>query len=55
MNRSAWAIYRAPAALAVAVSVGLMSALVADGPWDMLSWLLLGAAVAAALFYSLRR
>ena len=55
MSRSAWSIYRSPAGIAAAVSGGLISALVADGVWDWLSWLLLGAAVAAALFFSFRR
>jgi hypothetical protein len=54
-SRTLGAIYRVPALLAVASLVGLVAALVGDGPWDLLSWLGLGAAVAAGAWPALRR
>lgn len=47
-------IYRIPASIAVASLVGLVSALVGDGPWDALSWLTLGGAAAIGTWYALR-
>jgi hypothetical protein len=47
-------IFAAPAALAAATLVGLIAALVADGPGDVLSWITLGAAVAVCVYYALR-
>lgn len=38
---SLWGIFRLPLAIGLASAVGLVSALVGDGPWDVLSWLLL--------------
>jgi hypothetical protein len=38
-------IWGAPVALGVVSLVGLLSALLADGPWDALSWLALAAPV----------
>ena len=43
-----------PLILAVASLVGLISALVGDGLWDVLSWLTLGAVVAVIGRYWLR-
>lgn len=45
------AIWRAPILLALASAVGLVSALVADGIWDALSWLGLGIPVAVITWY----
>jgi len=42
---NAWRIFRWPLAIGVASIVGLVAALVGDGPLDVLSWLLLGGAV----------
>ncbi|MGE0036423.1 MAG: hypothetical protein AB7S93_12370 [Xanthobacteraceae bacterium] len=45
-----------PALLAVATAIGLVSALVGDGIWDLVSWMLLGVPVAFAIwFMKLRR
>jgi hypothetical protein len=38
-------VFRAPALVAVASTVGLVSALVGDGLWDAVSWLGLGVAL----------
>jgi hypothetical protein len=46
-------VWPIPIALALASGVGLISALVGDGPWDALSWLCLAAPL-AAIFWSLR-
>lgn len=42
MKRNLWRVFRWPLALAVLSLVGLVSALVGDGPWDALSWFALG-------------
>ncbi|MEG7360440.1 hypothetical protein [Pseudomonas citronellolis] len=42
MKRNLWRVFRWPLALAVLSLVGLISALVGDGPWDALSWFALG-------------
>ncbi|SDI11295.1 hypothetical protein SAMN05216189_1002145 [Pseudomonas delhiensis] len=42
MKRNLWRVFRWPLALAVLSLVGLVSALVGDGPWDALSWVALG-------------
>lgn len=39
--RSIWEIYRWPLLLAVIIMVGLLSALLGDGIWNALSWVLL--------------
>lgn len=44
-GQGAWRIFRWPLAIALASTVGLISALVGDGPYDVLSWLLLGGTV----------
>lgn len=48
-------IWRAPLALVGVGTVGLLSALVGDGPWDLLSWLALGLPVAVSAWYGLPR
>jgi len=49
-------VFAVPALLAVATAIGLVSALVGDGIWDLVSWMLLGIPVAFALwFMKLRR
>ena len=45
-RRSTASIFAWPLAIAVASVAGLVSALVGDGVYDILSWLLLGGAVA---------
>jgi hypothetical protein len=55
MTHSLRKVFAAPAVLAAASSVGLVAALVADGPGDVVSWLTLGAAVAVCGYYALRR
>ncbi|MBO4122679.1 hypothetical protein J5T34_18275 [Cupriavidus gilardii] len=42
-----------PIVLAIAGCVGLAAALFADGVWDWVSWLALGAMTAAGLWYAL--
>lgn len=46
-------IYGMPIVLAIAGCVGLAAALFADGVWDWVSWLALGAMTAAGLWYAL--
>lgn len=48
-NRNAWRIFRWPLAIGVGSTVGLVSALIGDGPYDALSWLLLGGCVVMML------
>jgi hypothetical protein len=43
-------VFGAPTLLAVASGAGLVSALVGDGVWDMLSWLALGAPLAVIVW-----
>lgn len=50
--QSTWAI---PIALAVLSAIGLVSALLADGPWDAVSWVGLGVPVAVCAWFSWRR
>ncbi|HEY4135725.1 MAG TPA: hypothetical protein VGO34_10975 [Alphaproteobacteria bacterium] len=40
--RQAWRIFRVPLMLAVVTLFGLLSALLGDGLWDVLSWIALG-------------
>lgn len=44
-------IFAMPALLAVASVVGLLCALLGDGPWDAMSWAGLGLVVAVAAWY----
>lgn len=46
-------VFAMPALLAAASLVGLMSALVGDGPWDALSWACLGLVVVLAARHGL--
>jgi hypothetical protein len=55
MTHSLRKVFAAPAVLAAASGVGLVAALVADGPGDVVSWLTRGAAVAVCGYYALRR
>jgi hypothetical protein len=50
-------IWGAPSALGVVSAVGLLSALLADGLWDVLSWIALSAPVAVCIrsLWRLRR
>ena len=41
-------IWSAPVALGILSAVGLISALLADGPWDAVSWMALAAPVAVS-------
>ena len=47
-------VFAAPLALAILSTVGLISALVGDDLWDVLSWLTLAVPVAVILWYWLR-
>ena len=53
--RTLWQIFMWPTVLGVMTIVGLVSALVADGVWDALSWLMLaipvGLGVSRGWFY----
>ncbi|MCY1283824.1 hypothetical protein D9M68_402630 [compost metagenome] len=42
MRRGLWMIFRWPLLIGLLSTFGLVSALVADGAWDLLSWLALG-------------
>ncbi len=44
-------VFAVPALLAGISLIGLLSALLADGVWDALSWLALGGVVAVALWH----
>jgi hypothetical protein len=48
-------VFAAPLAIALLSTVGLISALVGDDIWDVLSWLTLAIPVAVILHYGLRR
>lgn len=48
-------VFGVPLVLAVASVIGLISALVGDDIWDVLSWLTLAVPVAVILWYWLRR
>ena len=50
---SHWQVFRWP--LAVLSAGGLISALVADGAWDAVSWFGLGLPVAVCAWFGLRR
>jgi hypothetical protein len=41
-QNSLWAIFRIPVLLALLSFIGLVSALLADGVWDVVSWCALG-------------
>ncbi len=45
------AIYRVPLLIGIVTGVGLISALLGDGLWDVLSWLTLAVPVALAAMH----
>lgn len=55
MIRNRTRIWAMPILLAVLTVIGLVAALLGDGVWDLVSAVTLGAPVAAALWYGLRR
>ena len=50
-KRSLWQIFRAPLLIGVLSLVGLVAALVGDGPYDALSWLGLGIPCVLTIWY----
>ncbi|HIV69877.1 MAG TPA: hypothetical protein H9903_02980 [Candidatus Aquabacterium excrementipullorum] len=52
---SLWQVFRWPLLIGVASAIGLVSALVADGVWDALSWALLALPLVVGIWYSVRR
>lgn len=52
---SVWKIFRAPLALALISLIGLFSALLADGLWDVVSWMSLGAVVGVVIHFSVHK
>jgi hypothetical protein len=48
-------VFKVPALIALASLVGLVSGLLADGVWDLVSWAGLGLAVLVGIGFSLRR
>jgi hypothetical protein len=52
MNMRLWGW---PMVLGATSAIGLVSALLADGAWDAVSWLALGLPVAMGLWHGLRR
>ena len=55
MIRTRVQIWGVPLLLAVLTAIGLVAALLADGVWDLVSAVTLGAPVAVGAWYSLRR
>ena len=55
MIRSRRQIWGVPLLLAALTLIGLVSALLGDGAWDLVSALALGAPVAVGAWYGLRR
>jgi len=55
MIRTRTQIWAMPILLAILTTIGLVAALLGDGVWDLVSAVTLGAPVAAALWYGLRR
>lgn len=53
VRRSLWQVFALPVAFGVLSAVGLVAALLGDGVWDAVSWLTLGAAVAACAHHGL--
>ena len=51
MNR----LWTWPIVLGVLTTIGLASALLGDGVWDVLSWVTLGVPVVVSAWYGLRR
>jgi hypothetical protein len=54
-HRSLTQIFAAPLVIAIASTVGLISALVGDGWWDAVSWAALGLPVLLYLLFIWRR
>ncbi len=54
-RQSLGAIFLVPAIIAAVSSAGLISALVGDDIWDVLSWMTLSVPVAVAVWYVFRR
>lgn len=52
-ERSLWRIFGVPMLIALTSSVGLVSALVGDGPMDAIAWIGLGVPVAASAWFVL--
>lgn len=50
-----WQVFRWPLLLGVVTVIGLVSALLADGVWDALSWALLALPLVVGLWFSVRR
>jgi uncharacterized membrane protein YjjP (DUF1212 family) len=53
--RNGWRIFRWPLVIGVAGLVGLVSALIGDGWYDAVSWLLLGGTAVLTAILLLRR
>lgn len=53
--KSLWEIFRAPLAFGLLLLIGLLSALLADGVWDAISWVFLGIVCVAPVYYCKRR
>jgi hypothetical protein len=52
---SLWGVFRWPLLIALVTAGGLIAALIGDGPYDALSWLLLGGLVVLMAFLWRRR
>lgn len=52
---STGAIFRVPLLLALLSLVGLLAALLGDGPWDAVSWVGLGVPVAVIVWFVMPR
>ena len=51
ITRQIWTV---PIALGIVSAIGLVSALLGDGMWDVLSWVMLNAPIAAVLRFAVR-
>ena len=54
-RQSLGAIFLIPAIIAVVSCAGLVSALLGDDMWDVLSWLTLSVPIAVAIWHAFRR
>ncbi|MCJ1878063.1 hypothetical protein [Pseudomonas nitroreducens] len=54
MRRGLWMIFRWPLARAVLSTFGLLSALLGDGVFDVLSWISLGVPLLLIVFVGMR-
>ncbi len=52
---SAGRVFRVPMVLALLTAIGLLSALLGDDGWDVLSWLTLGTLIAVVGWAMMRR